>query len=652
MLILFLCILPAAAVEEPTDSDKETVVLPETVVTGKRTPDYTALLPRDLILRPNTESLGLETATSVIGQKEIQEMRAYSVVDALAYIPGAWTETRGRKVKTFFSVRGQRYPYPGYTIDGAWFREFHETNYFFSAANVERIEAVRSSSAMLLGPGGMTGIINITPRDYEWKETGVDAMYGSNSAFRAQLSHGNSKGNHAYALGLGHHYTDGHWDNARESMSNIYGRASYKASESLSLALNAFAILGYRELRLAEPPATQTLQTRQDSFDPMTAIILVGKMNYARGSSASTDITLGYASRELKGHRTGSEDWWEKDHEYGINIIQSLRLSDHNVLRVGGMFNFWESPTGKRFYVGRPGELWTYSGILVDEHDFGKLGVNVGYRGSRTYYEQFGGFNVEGSAGRLRSVLVEDEWEDPLHSVSFGLSYDLAEDLTLLGNGVWGRIAASPGMLDTNLEIPGTETRTKFDLGIRKGLQRFGEAALTGFYVRQDDAAVLSNQLVVVNDEDFGLYESADLDNYGVELQIQSRRLESGLQFFFNATAMKTRRKKEGSWDRDKEVPEFVFGGAASYFFRDLQMGLHASHVSSYENQRFLPAGSSPAPLGDFMLVRLQLTYHFGTGTGKEVFFKIDNLTDKEYATVNGYPDEGRRVAVGFRYAL
>ena len=87
-------------------------------VSAPTEPDYTTLPERDLMARPYTESPGLEAATSVVGRKEIEDLHAYSVVDAMKYVPGAWTETRGRKVKSFYSVRGQRYPYPGYLIDG------------------------------------------------------------------------------------------------------------------------------------------------------------------------------------------------------------------------------------------------------------------------------------------------------------------------------------------------------------------------------------------------------------------------------------------------------------------------------------------------------------------------------------------------------
>ena len=130
-LFLFVLTSQGWPQKSPENIDDPNIyTLPELTVTDTESNDYTTLPPRDLIKRPYTESPGLQTATSVIGQKEIQRTKAYSVVDALKYIPGAWTETRGRKVKEFFSVRGQRYPYPGYTIAGVWFREFHETNYF------------------------------------------------------------------------------------------------------------------------------------------------------------------------------------------------------------------------------------------------------------------------------------------------------------------------------------------------------------------------------------------------------------------------------------------------------------------------------------------------------------------------------------------
>ena len=275
MIVLGFVVSAAVGAEEEGADDQKTYELPEVTVTGAADTNYTTLPPRDLIKRPYTES-----ATTVIGRKEIDDLRAYSIIDAMKYVPGAWTETRGRKVKQFFSVRGQRYPYPGYTIDGVWFREFHETNYFFNAANVERLEIVRSSSALLLGPGGMTGMINIVPRDYTRAESRLDTLFGTNNALRTYLSHGSGGEDYSYAVGAGYRHTDGFGENARENMTDTYVRWKFKPSEDLTLSLNSFILFGDRQLRLAKAPASNTHQTRRDSYDPMTTYVFVGKALY------------------------------------------------------------------------------------------------------------------------------------------------------------------------------------------------------------------------------------------------------------------------------------------------------------------------------------------------------------------------------------
>ena len=113
---------------------------------------------------------------------------AKTVIDALKYIPGALIETRGRKVKQFVSIRGQRYPYPEYAVNGTWQREFLETPYFFSTADIERIEVIRSSAALLTGINGMAGVINIITKEYEKSETTREIEYGTFGTYRAHIS--------------------------------------------------------------------------------------------------------------------------------------------------------------------------------------------------------------------------------------------------------------------------------------------------------------------------------------------------------------------------------------------------------------------------------------------------------------------------------
>jgi outer membrane receptor protein involved in Fe transport len=296
------------------------------------------------------------------------------------------------------------------------------------------------------------------------------------------------------------------------------------------------------------------------------------------------------------------------------------------------------TPTGKRFYVGNPGDIRTYSAAIVDEHDFGKADVSVGYRYTREYIAEFGGFNVEGTAGPLKAVMVKDKWGDPLHTINLGTSYELTSEMSLFGNAAWGQLASQPGMLNQDLQQPGSEDRYKLDLGVRWLFKGYGELNITGFYVRRNNAALVSSKTVKLDDVDYALFSSDDQENYGVELDMHTHWF-SHLKLFFNLTAMQTRRTKEGDWVDDEEVPDLILGGGVAYAVNKFEIALYAKHLSEYENERFLPAGSPPAPLGDFTDLTGVLTYRYDRNT--EFFARVKNITGDEYSTVAGYPHDG-----------
>jgi outer membrane receptor protein involved in Fe transport len=641
-----LLIETAFAADPGNTEEPEVHTLPEIEVKTSRTEGYTILPERDPVARPFTESPGLDVATSVVGRQEIEALQAYSVVDVMNYVPGAWTETRGRKVKQFFSVRGQRYPYPGYVVDGAWFREFHEINYYLSAASLDRIEILRSSGALLMGPGGLTGMINLVPRTHDHRETQVEGLGGTHKTFRSHVSHGNKFVSGNYALSGGYFHTDGAEGlNASENMANLYGRVLWQPSDALTLSWTNFFMSGDRELKLARPPAGRTLQMREDNFDPMQTYVTVAKLRHQPADTGATEVIFNYGGRYFDGHRTGSSDWLEEDYEYGATVIHSREMSAENTLRATGLFHRWATPTGKRFYVGNPGDIRTYSAAVVDEHDFGKVDISIGYRYTREHIGEFGGFNVEGSPGPLRAVAVKDEWSDPLHTVNLGASYKLTSATSLFGNAAWGQLAAQPGMLDYDLRRPGSEERYKLDLGVRWLLQGYGELNLVGFFVRRNDAALVSKQTVRLDGVDYALFSSDNQENYGFELDMRTHWLNNGLKLFFNLTFMQTRRTIAGDWVNDKEVPDLILAGGVAYAIEKYEIGLYAKHLSGYENERFLPGGSSPAPLGDFLDLSGQLTYHYHRNT--EFFARVENITADEYSTVPGYPHDGTLFYLG-----
>jgi hypothetical protein len=613
----------------------------------------------DLFENPNLESPGLGLSETVIDTPAMERQNAHTVSAAQRYVPGAWTERRGRKVKEFVSIRGQKYPYPEYSIDGAWQREFHESTYFFNSANIDRIEIMRSSSAMMIGPGGMAGRVNLVPKVYEKRETTVRAEYGTYNTADFHVNHGNRIDSLSYAVGVGSSYTDGPTDrNGQERMSDAFVGVTHQTTEKLTLSMNAFGLYGRRELMQALPPASSKFQLELGRFDPFTAFMAVGKAKYRASARSATDLTWGYALRDHE-YIAGSEGLAtthvttdEEDHEYTINLAHAMKLSDNNVLRVGGLYNHWIAPNGKRFYAGKRSDLETYSAVIVDEHRINKVHMNAGYRWSRTYMNNYGGFSINGSSSGLRSVTpIVGEWDKPTHNLNAGIGYYFEQNSSVHLNLLGGQVEPRSGALDTNGNEPGRETRIKADLGWTTKKDGIGDVSVVAFYVNQDEAIALSGSTLDVNGQTLELYLNRDQEQYGLELDLKSAEMGDGWHCFGNAVAMESRayNSTSTSMTRNKEMPEIILGGGVSLARGKVDCSVHAKYVSDYESSRFAPSSVGPQPLGDYLVVSANAGYSFGAEAKHRAYLSVDNLTDNEYSTVVGYPESGMRFALGMR---
>jgi len=611
--------------------------------------------PRDAVARPRIESSGLEPATSVVQQAEIVRQGAKTVIEALEYIPGSWVETRGRKVKQFFSIRGQKYPYPDYALDGAWQREFHELPYFFSSEDVERIEVMRSSAALLTGLSGLVGVVNIIPRQYREPETAIRLEYGSFNTWRLNLTHGGTSGDLSYAFSLGTPRTQGPAGrHADEGITHFRSSSVWSPNERWSVTTHILHLRGHRELARAVPPASARFRDALEKFDPLRATLASVKTLYRPGGKASTEFILNYSGREhtfISETATPHQSTRERDYEWSTNLTQSLVLRPGNVLRVGALYNHWVAPNGKRFYVGRRCDLETYSAVVVDEQSFGPLTLDAGLRWTRTYINRYGAFNIGGSPKGLKKVTpVTDQWEPSLITASLGTSYDLSPGLSLHFNLSSGNIKPRRGELDVNLREPGTERRIKLDFGVQALKAGAGMVSMAVFLTEQKDAIVLSGLTETLGGRVMELYLNRDQDQLGLEIDARSAPLAGNVQLFLNLLAMRSRAEANGKMVRNGELPRFI-ASSGLYFSRGkLDLTLLWKYVSAYESTRF--AGGSPPvpqPLGGYHNLNATAGWSFGSKPRNRVYLEARNLADKEFSTVVGYPDYGRRFTVGWR---
>lgn len=618
---------------------------------------------RNLMQNPATESPGLELSTSVVTRREIKRQGAKTVIDALQYIPGALIETRGRKIKQFFSTRGQRYPYPDYAVNGAWQREFLETPYFFSSADIERIEVIRSSAALLTGVNGLAGIVNIITKEYDAPQTMAETEYGSFGTFRAHISHGAKIGAAAYAVGVGTQHTDGPDRlHAAESRNNFYGSLHWTPSKKISIRATLFHLNGKRELRLAESPAAKRFRSELWSYDPVRSTLANIKLNYNPSEKAGSELLLYYTNRDpllIKEDETTHEITRisEGDYEWGANFTQALSLSENNTLRFGGLLNHWIAPNGKRFYVGRRNDLQTLSAVVVDEHRIGRWTIDGGGRWAQTYINEYGAFGIHGSGkGFAKVTPITDQWQAPTFQTSLGAARVSDNLWTLTFHGAAGVIKPPPGSLDINLKEPQNETRIKVDVGAKKLWPGVGQASLTAFATLQKNAIILSGDAFEGPDRIMELYRNRLQNNIGLEFEARTAQVFQSVEAFANATVMRARAETDGKMQQNSELPQVIAGGGIYLAHGNFDAAVLGKYISAFESVRFAAKtadGRLPAqPLGDYFSVDMNLGWTLGNIYNTRLYLEINNLTNVAYSTVVGYPDFGRRTTIGVRQTL
>ena len=620
----------------------------------------TGNLHRDVIATPSLESEALTLSASTVPRKQIEREAAKTLIDAMNYVPGAFIESRGRKVKQFFSVRGQRYPYPDYALDGVWQKEFHETPYLFSASDIESIEVMRSSSVLLTGLSSMAGVINIQTKEYEKSETSVELDCGSFNTLRGHVSHGSKVNTFSYAIGLGYFKTAGpDGKHAAEQVSNLYGKLKWQPGEQVQIQGSAMVLNGTREFATAVPPADPKLWLQLEKYDPLKTMLFTLKGKYTAGGTASTEFKFSFADRKSAYENLDTQVqktliYTEADREWNASLIQALSLVRQNTLRAGFIYNRWIAPNGKRFYYGKPCDTETYSGVLVDEQQAGRFRIDAGFRWERTHLNRYGAFGIDGSAQGFGKVSpIVDEWRSPILNATLGVAYRLNDRVSFTFHSAVGKIDPREGSLDVNLTEPKTETQWKTDVGVTKRFDRSGRVSMVVYATVQKNAIALSGKTLSANGRIMELYLNRDQFQIGLETEWRTSDFWRGFQPFVNVALMISKAEQDRTIVRNREYPSFIANAGVLWRWRFMDLNVLAKYVSAFQSARFAAVSSAdpsaPYPLGDFFTLDAILDWNLDSARQLKLVIELRNLTGQPYSTVVGYPDFGRRILLGVR---
>jgi len=618
---------------------------------------------RNLLKAPSSQSAALEIATSTVEGEEIRLQNASTWSDALKYAPGIFTETRGRKNKSFTSFRGQIYPYPDWAINGIWQREFRDLAYSLPASQIGSVEIVRSSGILLMGLADIVGVINVLPKKYDVPTTMVEGEYGTFNTWRTGLAHGSTVSNGWYTVGATAFGTDGpSGRNAAERVKSVYGYGGIQAHDRLYLEGQFFAVNGSRELMTPEPggPAQNTLKNRREEYDPFSAFSLGGKALLEQSPSASLELTAYYTDRRSHyiNRTTPAQNALEKDHEYGIGLIQALELGRANTLRFGGIYNRWICPNGKDFYVGARQDIETAAAVLTDEHRFDRLTLDSGLRVLVDYYHEYSGASFDIGGANRDFKTVKNKRGDPLVTATLGAKYALSDSVSLYSHLAGGQRQTDPGAFKADGTDLDHELRLMYDAGVQVGDAGSGMVKLGGFFVLRKDAVTKTDTFALdVNGDRYYFADNQDVRQYGLELETRSAPIGGIVTLFFNATLMQSELKPAGSSDYDdyREIPNWILSGGMYAQYRRFDLTVVGKHISDYENNRFAQPVGGTAPyiaLGDYFDLSATAGYRFGAKRNTRVYAAAQNLLDEEYSTVVGYDDPGARFSFGVQHTF
>ena len=244
-----------------------------------------------LLHNPIRTQSSLTSSISKVDAVELDRQGAVTLMDAMKYTPGAWIESRGRKLEQVFSVRGQRYPYPSFALNGIWQKDFEHISYYMNTANIAEVSITRSSAALLNSLTALAGVVNIKTVQPTARQARAFLKYGSLNSYRTGLSYADANDRISYTFAVNGNGTKGEKDmNGKENMLNAMASFDWRLSDKWSWGVNAYLMYGERQLYLAKKPASDVFINKKEKYDPYKAMLLASKLKYMANERFSSEL--------------------------------------------------------------------------------------------------------------------------------------------------------------------------------------------------------------------------------------------------------------------------------------------------------------------------------------------------------------------------
>ncbi len=618
-------------------------VLPE-AMPAQEPPSATFYSTATVVERPLSSATG---SVTVLDRESIVASGARTVTEVLRFVPGLDVTTNG--ARGGFSTAQIRGGDPNFTLvllDGVPLNDpTYQVGDVFNleglpAAAVERIEIVRGPLSSFYGSTGLAGAINIVTRQGQDGPIDVEAeaMVGNASLQRGQGAVSGSLGRATYFLG-------GSWEEEEHRVADEQFRQS-------SLHANVTVPLGKTRLQLK----TRWADWRGDDYPDASGGPIYGSGELRRSdhqeASLASELSFGGRVAQKVTLALYRHDRDTDSPAVFPQVPPSVESALYTVARAGWLSTLHDAG-GVRLSAGVDvqREKGENDSVLLLPPEFGGE-VSGDYSITRTLPGAFAELVVDRGAfvfeAGSRFDLPEDgprQWS-PRLGVSYrpgasGASEKGPTRLHASAGRAWKQPSffalASPPQLGGNPALR-PETVLGGDVGIDRHFAGARlETGLTLFYNRYED-------LIDFDFETFSHVNRSEVEARGAEATLGWTPTDR-LSLRTNVTWQRV--EDLTTQARLRHRPRWVAGFRIDWRPLDrLSLQLDSQGVTrSYDEQ-------IPVPYRDtvpgYALAGLGATWNL-TGPW-EILGRIDNLADREYETLIGFPGPGRSLRIGLRY--
>jgi len=563
---------------------------------------------------------------NVITAEEIEEKQYTTVVQALNSIAGVnFTSNGGLGSTTSINLRGAGNSRVLVLIDGIKYNDPSSTSgaliQHLMIENIQRIEIIKGAQSGIWGADASAGVINIITKETKkgtHATANIEAGSYQTKKFGATISHKSSEFDIKFSASKltsdgfsvqapkGKDVSD-YEDDAYENLT-LNLKANYNITDSAKVGINITTIDAQKEYDSYGNPDDTTMKS--DISDQLYTLNYTQKYN---NHNIKFKVEQSEFSRDVKGATSGVKNF-EGEHT-NIELNNNIKYNEEDFIILGlGMssdtVDYEKTDKSKNNKENKNNHIY-----LTNSNKINNLLFTQSAR-----YDRYDNFDNK-ATGKL------------------GLKYDLSKNIFITSN--YGLAYSVPNIVQelnpwgaVNSDL-NPENTTSFDISFG-----YNDFQVTYFHNKITD-------LIEWYDPDGwggnpAIYKNLDGKSTFKGFEVEyNKDITDEFTLQLNYTALEAEDKDEKRLARKVKNKLNVI--LDYYPTDDLHLGLAGEYIGS----RFDKADMQGEQTGKYTLVHFATDYIINNNFS--VYGKIDNLTDKEYQTVDGYATAGRSFYLGLK---